>query len=129
MGLHALTRLLPVRSVRPADRPPGFNFHEHPVPLPRSLCSLKGPLTPFKLPTHLYWGVDTAFDPMDHDDLVSLVEAVLGEATTVRDLTRYLNGTLLAGIWSSLMLRPRVQEVWEKKFPELAALSRMEEAR
>jgi len=124
MGLRAL-----LRPVRPADRPAGYNFHEHPVPVPRTLCSLNGPISPFKLPAHLYWGVDKAFDPLDRDDLAALVEAVLGEATTVRDLTRYLNGTLLAGIWSSLMLRPRVQEAWEKRFPELAALSRMEEVR
>lgn len=121
MGLRALTRLRPVRSVRPADRPPGFNFHEHPVPLPRSLCSLKGPITPFKLPTHLYWGIDMPFDPADSESYQSAVTHVLNQAWTVRDL-KYLNGVLLAGVWSRLVLGRRIEAAWEGKFPELACL-------
>ena len=47
-------------------------------------------------------------------------EFVLQEASTTEELGRYVNGEILAGVWSRLWLPRRVRESWGERFPELA---------
>jgi len=39
---------------------------------------------------------------------------------TTEEVGRYVNGEILASVWSRLWLPRRVRDAWEERFPELA---------
>jgi hypothetical protein len=49
-----------------------------------------------------------------------MYETVLREATTVEDLTQWLDGPTLVRLWAGLVLPPQVRQLWESKHPVLA---------
>jgi hypothetical protein len=50
-----------------------------------------------------------------------MYETVLREATSPDDLARWLDGPTLVRLWPELVLPPQVRQLWETRFPQLAA--------
>ena len=53
--------------------------------------------------------------------LASMYKVVLNEASSVHDLRDWLNERVLLELWPTLWLPPRLRELWERGFPQLAA--------
>ena len=56
----------------------------------------------------------------DQHDAELLYQTVIREASTIGELARYLNITVLQRVWPRLVLPPRCRMLWEQKFPQLA---------
>jgi hypothetical protein len=93
-----------------------------PYIVPESLDVLTGPTTgTIELPTRLDWGPDSRYDLADIDDATTLYTKVISEASTLDDLTLFLNRDLLVRLWPRLRLPRRCAELWNRAFPQLAA--------
>ena len=105
----------------PAVRRPGYGDRK-PYVIPDDLGELRGP-TPgtVTLPHHLDWSGRAAYDLDRPARLASMYKVVLNEAASVEDLRTWLDRAALVEAWPTLWLPPRVRELWETRFPELAA--------
>jgi hypothetical protein len=85
------------------------------------LASLRGPVQGgVELPLWLWWsGPSPVFDLGKPFMLQWLYQIVLREAGRPEDLTTYLNGELLVGVWSELYLPRAVRQAWEEHHPVL----------
>lgn len=92
-----------------------------PAFVPASLADLRGPATgTVTLPHRLYWTRGgRVFDLGDRDDALDAYEAVLDAAGSLADVTRFLNGSLLAGLWGEIYIPREKRAAWEQAFPEL----------
>ncbi len=88
---------------------------------PARLADLTGPTSGvIELPISIDWGPKRNYDMGRDADRRVVYEFVLQEASTTEELGRYVNGEILAGVWSRLWLPRRVREAWEERFPDLA---------
>lgn len=53
--------------------------------------------------------------------LANMYEAVLREAGTDDQLKTWLDSPTLLRLWPDLVLPPQVRQLWERRFPQLAA--------
>ncbi|WP_132194456.1 MULTISPECIES: hypothetical protein [Kribbella] len=107
------------RRTKPGD------LHESRIPyvVPESLDQLTGPRTGIvELGVPINWSPKHTFDLADHDDQVSLYTTVISEASTLEDLSRFLNKDLLIELWPQLRLPRYCVRRWHDQFPQLAAL-------
>jgi hypothetical protein len=86
------------------------------------LTDLRGPRGgAVTLDRSLDWSGDGTYDLDDAGDLQLMYQAVLNQAATADDLSRWLDGDLLRRLWSSLWLPARLRALWESRFPDLVA--------
>ena len=89
------------------------------------LDDLNGPVSgTVTLNRRLDWSGRAQYDLDNPRRLASMYETVLREATTVDDLSQWLDGPTLAQLWARLVLPPQVRQLWESKHPALAAAHR-----
>jgi hypothetical protein len=87
------------------------------------LEDLRGPTEgTVNLPQHLDWSGNASYDLDKPTRLASMYRTVLNEAGSVDDLRAWIDGQKLAQLWPTLWLPPKLQRLWERRFPELAAL-------
>ena len=70
------------------------------------------------LPPELGWTGRTDYDPAD---AAVFYERVLVEAVRTQEITRLVNAGHLQSLWSRLFLPGKVRQLWESRFPGLAA--------
>jgi len=73
------------------------------------------------LPLRMDWSQQHQYDLDADGDLPLLYETVLNEALHPADLGELLSGELLAQLWPTVWLPTRVRNLWEARFPQLAA--------
>ncbi len=111
----------------PDSRPP--RRYERPVALPERLDLLDGPTSGVvELPRYLDWSGDARYDLDQPGMIIDLYRTVLNEAIKPADLYAYLNVHALKRLWSYMWLPQFVREAWERRFPELAQISRLASA-
>ena len=95
-----------------------------PYEAPASLDDLRGPAGGVvELPHSVLWAPGGDEVDLDQPGGVGLAyRAVLAEGS-VDDQVRLLNRDLLLAAWRDLLLPSRVRELWEGRFPELAAVA------
>jgi hypothetical protein len=122
---RALTLLHALAARRHPAPPPAAARRLRPVLVPGSLAELKGPKSGVVvLPITLYWSrSDPKFNLDDHYEAIRMYLAVLDAARSPADLSAYLNGELLAGLWPDLYLTRAVRTPWEARFKELRPAS------
>lgn len=101
------------------------DLHESRIPyvVPQSLDQLTGPRSGVvELGVPIAWSPQRNYDLGNPDDRVTLYTTVLSEASTVEDLSRFLNKELLLELWPQLRLPRYCVRKWHTAFPELAAL-------
>jgi hypothetical protein len=107
------------------DRPLGsqVSYGDHkPYVVASRLGDLRGPTEgTVTLPHHIDWSGRAIYDLGRPARLASMYKAVLNDASTVRDLREWLNKRALIELWPTLWLPPRLRELWESRFPVLAA--------
>jgi hypothetical protein len=87
------------------------------------LDDLRGPTEGLvNLPKHLDWSGSPSYDLDNPKRLASMYRTVLTEAGTIDDLRAWIHRRLLAQLWPTLWLPPRVRRLWESRFPDLASL-------
>jgi hypothetical protein len=87
------------------------------------LEDLRGPTSgTVTLPKHMDWSGSAAYDLDKPARLASLYRTVLNEASCTDDLQAFLDGRTLMRLWATLYLPPAVRQLWENRFPELAAI-------
>jgi hypothetical protein len=88
-----------------------------------SLADLQGPTEgTVELPLWLFWSSPGhTFDLGDRDMRLWLYQTVLREASSLHDLTTYLDGDTLIALWSDLYLPKGVRQAWEDTHPFLRA--------
>lgn len=92
-----------------------------PYDAPASLHDLRGPRDgEFVLPHHVHWGPHRKVNLSRAGDVLTAYQAVISEGM-VGDQVTLLNRSLLLELWSELILSARVRNLWEGRFPELAA--------
>lgn len=103
---------------------PGDSYASRiPYVVPDSLDQLTGPREGIvELPTPIDWSPKHTYNLADQDDRVSMYTTVITEASTVADLTRFLNKDLLIELWPLLRLPRYCVRRWHTAFPQLAAL-------
>jgi hypothetical protein len=103
--------------------PPGSRYaDQRPYAVVDSLADLRGPTGgTVTLDRRLDWSGQARYDLANPRRLGSMYETVLREATSPEDLARWLDGSTLVRLWSGLVLPPQVRQLWERRFPELAA--------
>jgi hypothetical protein len=108
----------------PRRTQPGDTYASRiPYVVPESLDQLTGPRTGIiELPTPIDWSPQPRYDLDNPDDRVSLYTKVISEASTVDDLSRFLNKDLLIELWPQLRLPRYCVPKWHEAFPRLAAL-------
>ena len=85
------------------------------------LADLRGPTQgSVTLPHHLDWSGRPTYDLDRPARLASMYKAVLNEASTKADLRDWLTRERLIELWPTLWLPPRLRQLWERRFPELA---------
>lgn len=90
-----------------------------------SLDQLTGPTTgTVTLPVILDWSGNPTHDLDAPGGLKRMYAIVLSEALRPEYLATYLNREKLIDLWPDLLLPRRVRQMWEERFPELAATSR-----
>jgi len=89
--------------------------------VPARLDDLSGPSAGVvDLPVRLYWSAGSRqFDLSDPDQVAAMYDAVLDAASTVRDITTFLNADLLVSVWPVLGMGRIKREAWENRFPVL----------
>jgi len=104
----------------PADyRPYG---DRRPYVVAETLAVLNGPTEGLiALPHHLDWSGHAEYDLSRPGRLASMYKVVLTEASTVDDLSAWLNAGLLLRLWPTLWLPPQLRRRWAEAFPELVA--------
>lgn len=97
---------------------------QRPYVVADSLDHLVGPTDGLvELPLRLDWSEQGTYNLDDPRELGVMYERVLREAMDPKDLRRYLNGPMLRAVWQKLFLPQRVRDLWEQRFPDLAATS------
>ena len=92
-----------------------------PYDAPERLDDLHGPHGGrLELPLNVYWGPEATVDLDSLGGVVKAYQATLREGRVV-DQVEVLNRDRLIEIWPELMLPIRVRDLWENRFPELAA--------
>ena len=100
--------------------------YRRPYAVPESLALLRGPSSgTVRLPTHMDWSGNAAYDLDAPGRIVDLYRAVLIEAATPQDLYTYLDAAVLRRLWAMLWLPAQLRRAWEQKFPVLAEISRI----
>jgi len=90
------------------------------------LADLQGPVSgQITLSRRLDWSGRAQYDLGNTRRLASMYETVLREATTIDDLTEWLDGPTLVRLWAGLVLPPQVRQLWESKHPVLADTHRV----
>lgn len=103
--------------------------YDKPVLVPVDLHLLVGPTTGVVyLPSHLDWSGHAEYDLDRPGRIVDLYRAVINEAASSEDLHTYLSEPLLKQLWSYMWLPAQTRNAWERRFPELAQLSRLASA-
>lgn len=72
-----------------------------------------------ELPVRLYWSGSRQFDLADPHQAADLCEAVLDSASTVADITAFLNANVLVHAWPVLGMSHAKRDAWENRFPVL----------
>jgi hypothetical protein len=103
--------------------PPGSRYaDQRPYAVASSLADLLGPTSgTVVLDRRLAWSGHARYDLANPRRLASMYETVLREATSPDELARWLHGPTLVRLWPELVLPPQVRQLWEARFPELAA--------
>jgi hypothetical protein len=85
-----------------------------------SLDDLRGPTAgAIRLERSLDWSGDPGYDLDDDADLAVMYQTVLNQATTPRDLNRWLDAVTLRRLRPNLWLPAVLRAAWEARFPEL----------
>ncbi|HEX6869755.1 MAG TPA: hypothetical protein VF163_01545 [Micromonosporaceae bacterium] len=108
-----------------AARPPADQIaygDRKPYVVADNLGDLRGPTGgTVTLPPQLDWSGRASYDLDRPARLASMYKVVLNEARTVEDLRNWLDQRVLIELWPTLWLPPRLRQLWERSFPELAA--------
>jgi len=113
-------KVAPVPS-RPADGYASYGARK-PYVVAERLDDLRGPTDgTVTLPQHLDWSGNASYDLDKPARLASMYRTVLNEASSTDDLHAWIDGRLLVRLWPTLWLPPQVRQLWESRFPELAA--------
>lgn len=89
------------------------------------LDELRGPVSGHvALNRRLDWSGHARYDLDNPRRLASMYETVLREATTVDDLTHWLDGPTLVRLWDELVLPSQVRNLWEAQHQTLASARR-----
>jgi len=111
-----------------AAQPPALHIgygDRKPYIVADDLGGLRGPTEgTVTLPHHLDWSGRATYDLDRPARLASMYKAVLNEASTVQDLRDWIDERVLIELWPTLWLPARLRELWESRFPELAARRR-----
>lgn len=92
-----------------------------PYDTPSSLDALQGPVDGVLiLPITVHWGPDATADLSTADGLEKAYENVVREGTREQQ-EELLNADLLRRVWPQLRLPKRCRDIWQSRFPELAA--------
>jgi len=92
-----------------------------PYDTPSSLDALQGPADGVLiLPITVHWGPDATADLSTADGLEKAYENVVREGTREQQ-EELLNADLLRRVWPQLRLPKRCRDIWQSRFPELAA--------
>ena len=92
-----------------------------PYDTPSSLDALHGPADGVLiLPITVHWGPDATADLSTADGLEKAYENVVREGTRQQQ-EELLNADLLRRVWPQLRLPKRCRDMWQNRFPELAA--------
>jgi len=92
-----------------------------PYDAPASLDDLRGPSDgELVLPHHVHWGPRRDVNLSRAGDVLTAYQAIISEGM-VGDQVTILNRSLLLEFWPELILSARVRNLWESRFPELAA--------
>ncbi len=103
--------------------------YSKPVVLPDDLRLLTGATRGVvQLPVHLDWSGRADYDLDRPGRIVDLYRTVINEAADPTDLHTYLEEATLKRLWSYIWLPARTRQAWERRFPELAELSRLASA-
>jgi hypothetical protein len=96
-----------------------------PVVVPDRLDLLAGPTSGVvTLPRHLKWSGNPRYDLDLPGRITDMYRAVINEAATPTDLHTYIDQTTLVRLWPTIWLPGAVRQMWESRFPDLAALRR-----
>ena len=91
-----------------------------PYAVPDTLSELTGPVHGLvRLPRHLDWGPEYAYDLDDDADLAVMYERVVREAQSAADLQDHLDGATLQRLWPLLIIPAPARARWEQRFPQL----------
>jgi hypothetical protein len=103
--------------------PPGSRYaDQRPYAIVCSLADLHGPMaSTVVLDRRLDWSGRARYDLTNPRRLATMYETVLREATSPDDLARWLDRATLVRLWAELVLPPQVRQLWEARFPQLAA--------
>ena len=92
-----------------------------PYDAPANLDELRGPRNgTVVLPHWIYWGPTPSIDLSSEWSLIKGYQATIQEGRVI-DQVQILNRDLLIAIWPELAMPQRVRQLWEERFPELAA--------
>jgi hypothetical protein len=98
---------------------------QRPYAVVERLADLHGPTSGLvQLDRKLNWSGRASYDLDNPRRLASMYETVLREATHPEELARWLDGPTLVRLWPGLVVPPQVRQLWEARFPELAAARR-----
>jgi DNA invertase Pin-like site-specific DNA recombinase len=87
------------------------------------LADLRGPTEgSVELPLRMFWYSNRVFNLEEPGTLRWLYQIVLREASQPDDLTRYLNGDILATLWPDMRLPKGIRRAWEEHHASLRAL-------
>jgi hypothetical protein len=103
--------------------PPGSRYADQRHYVAAShLAELRGPVSgTVTLDRWLDWSGDGSYDLDDPGDLQLMYQTVLNQATTVADLSRWLDGDTVRRLWPNLWLPARLRALWQARIPELAS--------
>lgn len=106
--------------------PRGYRYADHiPYVTPDSLDDLRGPTAGMvTVGPHIDTSLNPTYDLDDPDRLRNLYTRVV-RSGFVPDHHEFLAGPVLRHLWPVLDLPSRCRMIWESKFPELAACSRV----
>lgn len=91
-----------------------------PYDAPERLDELRGPAHgTVQLPPWVYWGPSPVANLDSVGDAIRAYQATIQEGRTV-DQVQILNRDRLIELWPELHMPPRVRELWEGRFRELA---------
>jgi hypothetical protein len=104
--------------------PPGSRYaDQRPYVVAGSLDDLRGPTAgTVVLDNWLDWSGRARYQLANPRRLAAMYETVLREAVATDDLARWLNGPTLVDIWADLVLPAQVRQLWQTRFPVLAAM-------
>jgi hypothetical protein len=92
-----------------------------PYETPSSLNALTGPAQGvLTLPVTVHWGPDARADLSTPDGVEKAYENLVREGTAQQQ-EALLNADLLRSVWRQLRLPTRCRDLWQERFPELAA--------